>query len=149
MSAQFERRSIEENTWKPEVLGVSFEERLMKMLGVCAVRGIEVWTVFVTVEDDDTGEGYTEQVTPENCQVIISDLDDDSDSILLRDRRDGMFFRFNRLNHPDIFDDIAATVAPWAQRFSSLIPSEQQYRSVLNQLEGDLGDELTVPDDWS
>ncbi len=150
MPVNFSRRGIEDNTWHPEVCGVDFYERLMKTLGACAVQGIEAWTAWVEVDGDDNGPGYTEQVTPENCQVVISDLDDDSDSVMLLDRRDNLWFRFNRLNHPEIFNSVASTVAPWAQRFSSLIPTQAGYKSVLDQLEGDVetGGDLTVPDDW-
>lgn len=149
MSVNFSRRGIEDNTWSPNVCGVDFTERLMKTLGACAVQGIEVWTAWVEILEDASGPGYTEQVTPENCQVVISDLDDDSDAVLLLDRRDGMWFRFNRLNHADIFNGVASTVAPWAQRFSSLIPTQAGYKSVLDQLGRDIGEgDLTLPDGW-
>lgn len=147
MSISFLKRPIEENTWKPEVCGISFSERLHARLGAAAAQGIGLWTCWVEV-DVEADDGYTEQVTPDNCQVQISDLDDDSDAILLLDRRDGLWFRFNRLNHPDIFDSTVGIVAPWAVRTSGFLPGVTAYKAVLDQLQGDVAETLFIPDEW-
>jgi hypothetical protein len=147
MSANFYRRPIEDNEWRPNIAGVDFTERVLKALGEAAMNGIDTWTAWVDVDDDSTGEGYTEQLTQENCQLAVSDVDDDSDCVMLLDRRDSLWFRFTRLQHPDIFDWVASTVAPWAMKFMSIVPLEQNYNAMLKQMVGDV-DSFEIPEDW-
>lgn len=154
--AQFSRQPVENNQWQPEVCGVDFSERLMKALGELAEKG-DIWVTFVTLEGDDSVEPplpeVTFQVTQENCQVALSHTDDDSDAILLRDPRDGMFFRYLRMEtDPKVFDWALETVFPWSTQVGSMVPLEANYKAVLDRLGRDLGgDEEPLvfnPDDW-
>ena len=149
MGATFSRQPIESNTWHPEVLGIDYTERMLKALGEAAAQGNDTWCTFVTIDDDDLGEGYTEQVTQDNCMIVSSDLDDDSDAILLLDKRDQKYFRFSRFNHQESFNDNARLVVPWAKRFGSMVPLDVNLKPVMDQLQGDIDtDRLTIPDDW-
>lgn len=149
MSVSLVRRTIEENTWQPNLLGVNFTEIMAKRLGEAALQGVPLWTAWAVVETDSAGEGYEFQVTQDNCEVLISDFDDDSDTILLLDRRDSMYWRYNRLNHAAYFDNMVQIVAPWSKRTSSMVPTELAYKAVLEQLAGDVEQTDHIPDDWA
>lgn len=148
MSANFIQRPIEESVWHPQIAGVDFSERLHNLLKKTADQGIQLFCMYVEVEDDEQGAGYIEQVTPENCRVVISDLDDDSDCIMLLDRRDNKWWRFTRYEHPDIFEDNARACAPWAVRIASLVPTETNYKAMLEQMGTDLEGDLFIPEGW-
>ena len=148
--ASFEKRTLEENTWTPEVCGVDFTKRLYKMLGEMTMDEAEAYTVWVTVDDDSVGEGYTEQVTPDNSRLFLSVLDDDSDVFTLLDKRDGLWFNFMRLEHQEYFDTICETVAPWTTMTTRITPMDEAYKRYLEAVSKDMaGDELVIPDDWS
>ncbi len=148
MPAKFYRKSIEDNTWNPEVCAVDMRERMAAKIAKWA-EDTELFTVWIEVEDDEVGEGYVEQVTQDNCRVFISELDDDSDTISYLDRRDGMWFSWMRATHGDSFDEIARAVIPWAVYSHSIAPQQQVYQKFLDFATMDMGDNFTIPDDWS
>jgi hypothetical protein len=137
MPIQFEKRPIEENTWKPEVAGIDFTEKLMDCLAHSAAQGAEVWIAWVTVEADGLGEGYDEQVTPENTRTFMSQIDDDSDMVSYFDKRDGQWFTFYRFNHQEIFDSVVQTILPWSTNTVSIAPNEQIYERMIASMTND------------
>lgn len=141
--AHFEKRSIEENTWFPEICGVSFKDKLYRFLGEVALDGTELYTVFFV--DDD----HEEQVTPETARIFLSGLDDDSDTISVFDRRDGLWFQFMRLTLGENFGQIATLIQPWSTVTTGLTPHPDVYQRYVEQLTKDTeADDLHVPDDW-
>lgn len=142
--AHFEKRSIEENTWFPEIGGVSFKDKLYRFLGEIASDGTELYTArFV---DDD----HEEQVTPETSRIFLSGLDDDSDTISVFDRRDGLWFQFMRLTIGENFGQISALIQPWSTVTTGLTPHPEVYQRYLDQLTKDAEpDDLFIPDDWN
>lgn len=149
MPASFQRRPIEANEWQPQACEINFSEKLASWLGKIAAADIEMWTAWVTIDDDQYGEGYTEQCSQENTKVALSELDDDSDAVLYKDRRDGRYFRYTRYNHPEVFDYLVETVLPWSIAYHSIAPIEENFKAHLDDITGDLADEdLHVPDEW-
>lgn len=147
--ASFEKRSIEENTYYPEVCGVDFRERIKQKLAQAAATGAELWTAWFTVNDDETGPGFTQQLTQENCRVFMSDVDDEADTISVLDPRDGQWFTYTRFTHPENFMAMAQVVLPWSVRVGSMVPLTEPYSYVLKQMSNDIPDGVDgLPDGW-
>jgi hypothetical protein len=141
--AHFERREFEANTWNPNIACVDFTERLHRFMGEVAMDGSELYTAWFI--DDD----YEEQITPETSRLHISLVDDESDTVLVLDRRDNLWFQFLRVAVPDLFDSVVELVRPWSTVVMSLTPSEEIYSRYLKLVSKDTSaDELHVPEDW-
>jgi hypothetical protein len=141
--AHFERRTWEENTWKPEIAGVDFSLRVAKFMGEVSMNGTNVYTAWFV--DDD----YEAQITPDTTRVFLSLVDDDSDTINVLDRRDNLWFTFIRAQHPETFPTVLQLVVPWATTASSLTPMEDVYQRFINaSIRDTAGDELFIPDDF-
>lgn len=150
--ANFYRRPIEDNEWHPVVGEVDFTDIMLKKIGELAATGVEVWTAWAQldeVEDADPPMPEVEfQVTQDNCRVAISTLDDDADTIMLKDPRDGLWFRYARFEtDEDVFNWCAETVMTWAINIGSLVPLEDNYKPVLERMSGDVED-FEIPDEW-
>lgn len=149
--ANFLRRPMEANAWRPIVAEVDFTEQMLKKIGELATQG-EVWTAWVyldAIEDADPPMPEVEfQITQENCRVISSDLDDDADAVLVLDPRDNLWFRYSRMStDPEVFEWCAITVMPWSVRISSMAPLEENYKPILKMMSRDVED-FEIPDDW-
>lgn len=149
MPASFHVRGIEENEWRPNVAGVDFTERMHRKMGEWALEA-EIYTIWVEFSDDDYGEGYEMQITPDNCRMFTSELDDDSDTVSIQDRRDSNWFVYLRsILGSEPFDQVANVIRPWARQSHGLTPQQDVYQKYLDQVTTELGDEdLHVPEDW-
>lgn len=147
--ANFFRRPMEDNEWRPIVCEIDFTDKMLKKIGELATQG-EVWTAWITL--DEVEEPYmpevTFQITQENCRVISSDLDDDADAVQVLDPRDNLWFRYARVStDPDVFEWCAVTVMPWAVRISSMAPLEEHYKPIIKLMSRDV-DDFQIPDTW-
>lgn len=142
--AHFEKREFDQNTWFPEVAGVGFSERLARYMGQVASDGTELYTAWFVDGD------HEEQVTPDVAKVFVSLTDDDSDVIMIYDRRDDMHFQFFRSSMPDAFPHVFQLIAPWSVVAHSLTPLPEVYQRFIDMTTKDTEtDELFVPDDWT
>jgi hypothetical protein len=141
--AHFEKREFDQNTWYPEIAGIDFTKRLHEFMGNVALDGTELYTAWFI--DDD----HEEQITPETSRVFVSLIDDDSDTISVFDRRDGLWFQFMRHAHPESFQQVLTLVAPWSTVAQSLTPMPEIYQRFLDTVTKDTEtDDLHIPDDW-
>lgn len=142
--AHFEKREWSENTYYPEIAGVSFSQRLAQFMGEVALDGTEIYTAWFVDGD------HEEQVTPNTSRVFLSLVDDDSDTITMFDRRDGLWFSFLRANEPESFQSVLELVMPWATTTTSLTPMAEVYQRFISASIRDTEkDDLFIPDDWS
>lgn len=140
----FEKREWSDNTWKPNVCGVDFSERLRKFMGDVALDGTEVYTAWLI-----TDEGGEIQITPDSCRAFISLTDDESDMITVLDPTDSLWFQFMRATHGESFDQALELVTPWAQTTTGLVPTPQVYGKFLEVTTNDMQGEMFIPDEWT
>jgi hypothetical protein len=141
--AHFERREWADNTYFPEIAGVDFTRRIAQFMGEVAANGTEIYTAWFV-----DGE-HEEQVTPDTTRVFLSLVDDDSDTITMFDRRDGLWFSFLRANDPETFPTVLGLVMPWATATTSLTPATEVYQRFIAASTRDAeAEELHIPDDW-
>ena len=142
--AHFEKREWDQNTWNPNIAGVGFGDRVHHFMGQVALDGTELYTAWFV-----DGE-HEEQVTPDTTRIFISLVDDDSDTILVFDRRDGLHFQFLRVNMPEQFPQIFQLIAPWSTVTQSLTPLPEVYQRFIDMTTRDTAvDELYIPDSWN
>ena len=141
--AHFEKREWDQNTYYPEIAGVKFAERLHTFMGQVALDGTELYTAWFVDED------HEEQVTPETSRVFLSLIDDDSDTVTMFDRRDGLWFSFLRVQDPDSFPTVLQLIAPWATVTTSLTPMAEVYqRFIARTISDTTTDQLFLPEGW-
>lgn len=139
--AHFERREWDENTWHPEIAGVDFTDRLHKFMGNVALDGTQIYTAWLITEENEI------QITPETSRAFISLLDDESDTITVRDPADGLWFHFMRVTHPDTFQEVLEMTMPWSAVTTGITPTEEVYGKYLEIVSRDTTGDF-IPDDW-
>lgn len=140
----FEKCPIEENLYVPERCGVNMSEKLTRMLGELATQA-ELWTVWVTLDEDGDLPGLRMQGTPDNMRIYTSVLDSNSDAISVLDPRDGKWFVSLREYSADVFTSIQTLAQPWATNVYGLTPTEEIYKYYIGRI-SQIPDE--IPDDF-